>query len=167
MAFYENTIVAKQDLAEKELKIIKEKYNEIINKSLTYCDGYGAVFALILGLFFTQIATVEPAGLTVLRDRNQLFRINQAGEVENTYTLKIINKTQQTQEYQLSVRGLKNVSWYGKQSVSVDPGEVFSLPMSLGINADELDSPIAKIEFQLSAGEHFTLRAESRFIKKL
>ena len=31
MAFYENTIVAKQDLAEKELKNIKEKYNEIIN----------------------------------------------------------------------------------------------------------------------------------------
>ena len=33
MAFYENTIVAKQDLAEKELKTIKEKYNELINKS--------------------------------------------------------------------------------------------------------------------------------------
>ena len=33
MAFYENTIVAKQDLAEKDLKTIKEKYNEIINKS--------------------------------------------------------------------------------------------------------------------------------------
>ena len=33
MAFYENTLVAKQDLAEKELKKIKEKYNEIINKA--------------------------------------------------------------------------------------------------------------------------------------
>ena len=33
MAFYENTIVAKQDLAEKELKTIKEKYNELINSS--------------------------------------------------------------------------------------------------------------------------------------
>ena len=33
MAFYENTIIAKQDLAEKDLKSIKEKYNEIINKS--------------------------------------------------------------------------------------------------------------------------------------
>ena len=31
MAFYENTIVAKQDLAEKELKTLKEKYNDIIN----------------------------------------------------------------------------------------------------------------------------------------
>ena len=31
MAFYENTIVAKQDLAEKDLKSIKDNYNEIIN----------------------------------------------------------------------------------------------------------------------------------------
>ena len=33
MAFYENTIIAKQDLAEKELKTIKDKYNEVINNS--------------------------------------------------------------------------------------------------------------------------------------
>ena len=33
MAFYENTIVAKQDLAEKDLTSIRDKYNEIINKT--------------------------------------------------------------------------------------------------------------------------------------
>ena len=33
MAFYENTIVARQDLAEKDLKTIKDKYSEIIDKS--------------------------------------------------------------------------------------------------------------------------------------
>ena len=33
MAFYENTLVAKQDLAEKDLKTITNKYNEIINGS--------------------------------------------------------------------------------------------------------------------------------------
>ena len=33
MAFYENTMIAKQDLAEKELKTIKDKYNEVINSS--------------------------------------------------------------------------------------------------------------------------------------
>lgn len=33
MAFYENTIVAKQDLAENDIKNIKEKYNEVINSS--------------------------------------------------------------------------------------------------------------------------------------
>ena len=33
MAFYENTIIAKQDLAEKELLSIKEKYSDVINNS--------------------------------------------------------------------------------------------------------------------------------------
>ena len=33
MAFYENTIVARQDLAAKELKAIKDKYNDIIIKT--------------------------------------------------------------------------------------------------------------------------------------
>jgi small subunit ribosomal protein S6 len=33
MAFYENTIITKQDLAEREIKSIKEKYNDVINNS--------------------------------------------------------------------------------------------------------------------------------------
>ena len=33
MAFYENTIVARQDLAEKELKDITNKYKDLINNS--------------------------------------------------------------------------------------------------------------------------------------
>ena len=33
MAFYENTIVARQDLADNELKKVKDKYNELINNS--------------------------------------------------------------------------------------------------------------------------------------
>ena len=33
MAFYENTIVTKQDLAEKELQKVREKYSKLINES--------------------------------------------------------------------------------------------------------------------------------------
>lgn len=33
MSFYENTIVVRQDLASKDLKDIKTKYNDIINNS--------------------------------------------------------------------------------------------------------------------------------------
>tara|TARA_Y100001958_G_C20653374_1_gene180417 strand:+ start:113 stop:436 length:324 start_codon:yes stop_codon:yes gene_type:complete len=33
MAFYENTLVAKQDLATKELETLKNKYNKLINES--------------------------------------------------------------------------------------------------------------------------------------
>ncbi|ODS09830.1 cytochrome c oxidase accessory protein CcoG [Vibrio scophthalmi] len=129
--------------------------------------GYGAVLLLITGLFFVQIASVDPAGMNVLRDRSQLYRENSSGEIENTYTLKIINKTQQTQQYQLSVTGLEDVSWYGKNTVTVAPGEVLTLPMSLGMQADNLSSPVSTIQFILSDSEQFTLSVESRFIKKL
>ncbi len=33
MSFYENTLIAKQDLATSELKKIKEKYNDLINSN--------------------------------------------------------------------------------------------------------------------------------------
>ena len=33
MAFYENTLVARQDMAEKEINEIKEKYSSLINNS--------------------------------------------------------------------------------------------------------------------------------------
>ena len=33
MSFYENTLVAKQDLAKSDLNKIKEKYNDIINSN--------------------------------------------------------------------------------------------------------------------------------------
>jgi len=129
--------------------------------------GYGGVLLLMIGLFFVQVASVDPAGLTVLRDRNQLFRINTQGFVENTYTLKIINKTQQIQEYDLSVSGLPEAIWYGKQTVAVDPGEVLNLPISLGADPEKLSSPVSTIQFILSDNEEFTMEVESRFIKKL
>ncbi len=130
--------------------------------------GYGFIMVLMTLLFAQQVASVDPAGMSVLRDRNQLFRINSSGEVENTYTLKIINKTQQTQTYQLKVHGLNNASWYGKQHLEVQPGQVYSLPMSLGVDPKRLSSSITEIQFILiDQRNEFTMEVESRFMNKL
>ncbi|MCK6265638.1 cytochrome c oxidase accessory protein CcoG [Vibrio sp. ZSDE26] len=129
--------------------------------------GYGLIFVVMIGLFFAQVASVEPAGLSVIRDRSQLFRENNAGEIENTYTLKVINKTQQTQSYQLDVSGLTDVTWYGRQTVHVEPGEVLNLPMSLGIDPEKLTTPVTTIQFILSDSNDFSIEVESRFIGEL
>jgi cytochrome c oxidase accessory protein FixG len=129
--------------------------------------GYGAVLLLMIGLFFAQVSAVDPAGLTVIRDRNQLFRTNNDGLIENTYTLKVINKTQQRQEYSLDVTGLSDVTWYGKKTVQVEPGEVLNLPLSIGADPQQLDSPVTTIQFILTDNGDFSIEVESRFIKKL
>ncbi|MGF1742615.1 cytochrome c oxidase accessory protein CcoG [Vibrio profundum] len=143
---------------------LAQKKNKILRPKLM---GYGAVLLLMLGLFTVQIESVEPAGMSVLRDRNQLARTNPSGEIENTYTLKIINKTQTPQQYSLSVVGLNKVSWYGKQSVRVQPGEVLNLPLSLGVKSNMLSSPVSKIQFILSDNRDLSISVESRFIKPL
>ncbi len=128
---------------------------------------YGAILLIMIGLFITQIATVSPMGLDVLRDRTQMYRINNEGLVENTYTLKVFNKTQQKQIYQLSVTGLSESKWYGPQTISVQPGEMRSLPISLGAESSSLEKPITSIEFILKNDQQEMIQSESRFFKKL
>ena len=58
MAFYENTIVAKQDIAEKELKSIKDKYNELINNSsgkVIKIENHGASDLLFIQRYIEEI----------------------------------------------------------------------------------------------------------------
>ena len=77
MAFYENTIMAKQDLAKTDLAVIKDKYNDIINNS----SG--------------KVVKIEEWGLITLRKKiknyNKAFFIHYKFE-GNDITLKEINK---------------------------------------------------------------------------
>lgn len=146
---------------------LEGKHTKVMRPKLI---GYGAVMIAMIGLFFVLLANVNPMGLDVIRDRSQLFKENNDGLIENTYTLKILNKTQQARTYQLSVDGLDGVEWYGAQTVNVAAGEIYTLPISLGIDPYDLTTPIADITFIMQdtasdAGE--PLHTESRFIGEL
>src|SRR5690606_41872082 len=67
-------------------------------------------------------SSIMPMGLDILRDRNQLFRENSEGLIENTYTLKILNKTLHAQTYQLDVEGLPEHEWFGPREVTLKAG---------------------------------------------
>lgn len=146
---------------------LEGKHTKVMRPKLI---GYGAVMVAMVGLFFILLSSVNPMGLDVIRDRSQLFRENNEGLIENTYTLKILNKTQQARTYQLSVSGLETVEWYGATAVNVAAGEIYTLPISLGVDPYDLTTPIADITFIIQdtandAGD--PLHTESRFIGEL
>ncbi|UJF19350.1 cytochrome c oxidase accessory protein CcoG [Vibrio sp. SS-MA-C1-2] len=128
--------------------------------------GYGAILILMAGLFISHLLTIEPMGLDVIRDRNQLSQQNSQGLVENSYTLKLLNKTQHPQTFELSITGLPEYQWYGEKKVDLRAGEVFSLPISIGVEPRDLKQPVTIIQFSLSNGDE-QLMTESRFIKQL
>ncbi|WP_028024414.1 cytochrome c oxidase accessory protein CcoG [Enterovibrio calviensis] len=132
--------------------------------------GYGAVMVAMCVLFFYLLSAVQPMRLDVIRDRAQLFKTNSDGLIENTYTLKILNKTQQPETYNLSVTGIDGIEWYGKQEVSLKAGEIFTLPVSLAIDPYELTTPVTNIMFVLerqSGDDQKSVETESRFFSKL
>jgi polyferredoxin len=74
----------------------------------------------------------------VLRDRNALYRIAEAGLVENAYTLKLVNKDEHAQSFRLrlesSTPGI--VLRGGVQQVQAGPGQVLSIPVVAQAPAD-------------------------------
>jgi len=133
--------------------------------------GYGLLLLLFCGLFGYTLAARMPMGLDVIRDRNALYRETSEGLIENSYTLKILNKSQQIQRYQLSVRGLEGSEWIGPGEVTVAAGEVYSQPVSLSMDPYLLTQPITDIEFVLrrlgGSGSKAEVRQDSRFISRL
>lgn len=129
--------------------------------------GYGAVLTIMIAMFIYLLTNIAPMRLDILRDRSQLFKLNSDGLIENTYTLKILNKTQHKEIYDLSVSGLKDMTWYGKQQITVNAGEMLSLPVSLAIEPDKLTNPVNQILFKLqrqSGKNNKYIETESRFI---
>lgn len=129
--------------------------------------GYGLVLLLMLGLFLHNLASIEPMQLDTLRDRQELYHETDDGLIENTYTLKLINKSDQPRMFMLSVDSTDKLIWIGDSIVKLSPGEIFSLPMSLIIDPYDLTKSNQIVTFIMSAeidGEIVTTERVSSFI---
>ncbi|SFR48679.1 cytochrome c oxidase accessory protein FixG [Marinobacter daqiaonensis] len=129
--------------------------------------GYGAVLVLMIGAVAFTIATRVPLGLDVIRDRGALFSFNSRGLVENTYTAKIHNMTDSSQEFQVAVSGIDSARLIeGDEPVTVDSGEVRSVPTVVEVDPAELEDINTTISFRVEALENPQLSAEteSRFV---
>ena len=129
---------------ENKLEGIKEK---VLRPKLV---GYGVVLTAMVLVFVYASATIAPVRIDIIRDRNQLFRENNDGLIENTFTIKILNKTEQAHEYKLSVQGLPEYQWFGPQQVKVAAGEVLALPISVAVDPVDLSRPMIKIDFKVT-----------------
>ena len=100
--------------------------------------GYAAVMVVMLIVMFAQMLTRQSLDVDILRDRNTLYRETYDGLIENTYTLKIMNRTQLPQTYRVEVSGLEGLTLTGTDKVSIEGGELLSLPISVSVEAWDL-----------------------------
>ena len=124
--------------------------------------GYGIMLLLMLGILVYATASRVPMGLDVQRDRNQLFRETTEGWVENTYLLKLSNRTQQPQDYRVRVTGMDALRWTGPEAVTVQAGEIVNLSISLAADPALLQNTLQAITF-VASNDQLHVQADSQF----
>jgi len=111
--------------------------------------GYFMVLLTVCAAFVWTLIERKPVIMDIVRDRGALYRETNEGLIENTYTLKIINKSQQEQTYVLSVQGLDHLQWLGDKELTIKGGDTANLPISLAIDPVYAEKPMLDIEFVL------------------
>ena len=106
------------------------------------------IFTVLATLFWFQQRIVFD--LTVSRDRQALYRVNNDGHVENTYIIQIRNKTRTAETYQLSMTGLDELEIIGDSQIVVKPGELKTTTIAVA-TPDELKRRQTKVSFNLTS----------------
>lgn len=132
--------------------------------------GYAIVLMVMVGLLVFEILNRSTLEVDIIRDRNSLYRETNLGLIENVYTLKLLNKSQQERIFSVSVKGLPEYQLFGKKTVSVKGGEVYSLPVSVATDAYNLQSRVTEIYFHVQTtakdGTLITVDEPSKFLYK-
>ncbi len=128
--------------------------------------GYGATLTVMVLVFITAVFSRVPLELDIIRDRNALYRQTWEGTIENTYTLKIMNKTQQAQEYDIAVTGLDNVIPHLPDEVKTLPGELLTLAVTLEMKPEDIEQRNSTVYFTVTAVDDPSqeVTEESRFL---
>jgi cytochrome c oxidase accessory protein FixG len=127
---------------------------------------YATLLLVLMGGLVTSMATRTPIILDVIRDRNFLYRELPDGEIENIYTLKVVNQRNDARNFRLSVEGVPGIELDGISAiVAVDGGGVLSLPVRVRAPAESAYG-IMNIAFTVTDVDDasVTMTEDSRFL---
>jgi polyferredoxin len=85
---------------------------------------YSGILLAITLAVFVSLYLRTPLKVDVIRDRGALARMVEQGRIENVYRLQIMNATEDTQRYIISVSGLPGITLASDNEIEVLATEV-------------------------------------------
>ena len=131
--------------------------------------GVSALLALLGSIILALLFTRVPLELNVSKDRSSLYQNTAMGDIENNYILKILNKSQQTEDYKITITSFDPLDYQGPANIRVDAGEIRTLPVSLEINPDKLTIANQTVSIQITSqhDDSIFMQQSTRFIAPL
>ncbi|UEH10864.1 cytochrome c oxidase accessory protein CcoG [Pseudomonas sp. HN8-3] len=130
--------------------------------------GYSAVLLVMIAALVVALIERPMVSLDVTKDRG-MFRENSQGLIENIYSLKVINKTQQRQDYRVELVDADGFQLQGKTRISLAPGEIVDMPVSVALLAEKPASSSQSLRFKVTDVDEPWIysAADSRFVAPL
>lgn len=146
--------------------------NELINKQPRHILRprvivYGTLIGLITLALLAAVALRIPLALDVLRDRSSLYRELGQGQIENVYTLKIMNMDNSPHRYAISASGIEGIKVRSdRMEVPAASGEVVNQTVSLIVDGDKIGKRSTPVVFHLQAVDEprHQVSEEARFM---
>ena len=113
--------------------------------------GYAIVLVLMSALLVYELTSRSPLEIDIIKDRVPMYRETGNGLIENVFTIKILNKSQQSQRYHIYVDNLEGHTYIGEDEATVKGGEVFNLPLSIAINPNKLTQESTEFHFRVES----------------
>ena len=128
---------------------------------------YAGILALVASSVVYGLLTRDMIGLDVIRDRNALYRETGQGWIENVYTLKVVNMSEQAHQFKVrteELHGAKLVE--DSRAVDVAGGSVASYVVRIQVHPDSLNQQSSTFKFIITAEDDANMRAEenARFV---
>jgi cytochrome c oxidase accessory protein FixG len=128
--------------------------------------AYGVLLLALTGGFVFALSQRVPLAVDVIRDRARLFRESGDGEIENVYTLKIMNKDQQPHAFHIAASGEIAFTLDSPATAQVNAGELRDVPVRVRARRDDLSTRSLPVIFAVSAIDRpeLQVREQGRFI---
>jgi cytochrome c oxidase accessory protein FixG len=130
---------------------------------------YGGLLSLALAALLSGLWLRDTLKVDVVRDRATLARMVGQGNIENVYRLQLMNATERSQSYHLSVQGLEGVEFaHDIPDVEVGPAQARWLSVTVRMphpSARTLGPGVHPMQFTVSPADgHAAVTEKSTFV---
>ncbi|WP_022954308.1 cytochrome c oxidase accessory protein CcoG [Leucothrix mucor] len=112
------------------------------------------IYASLLGAlaigFLIALMMRSSVQMDILRDRNALYKVISGNQIENTYNLKVMNKSHVDQRYQLVIEGLRDAKVEMVNDRVVKAGEIANITVQVTVPKDKLVAASQTVHLKLS-----------------
>ena len=112
---------------------------------------YSSILGSIVVAMFVSLSLRTPFKVDVVRDRGVTARLVAGGKIENVYRLQLMNATEKTQRYKITVNGLPGLQISSETVLAVESTQARWVPVRVQAPFDAAAPGSHKIHFEIDA----------------